>query len=518
MNKTIIININGIVFHIEEDAYDVLRSYMTEVKQHFAYSPDSEEIVTDIENRLAEMFNERLAADNKQVIVLADVDYVTQRMGNVRDFDLHDPGDSSSAGSGYYKGKKLFRDTDDRVIGGVCSGIGHYFNVESRWIRLIAILSVLLGGSGLPIYAILWIIIPKAVTRADKMAMKGEPVNLQNLKKNFDEEVEGLKNGFYRAQKEARPAIDNLVRFIGSAAMAIIKIFISIITIACIVAMIALSIGLVTFLGYWDSNLLNIFPFNMVNPEYKSILTLSVFVTVFIPLAALVMFAIRVLFTGISIPRTVYFTMLIVWIAGIGTGIYHISRIASEFSDEAKFTVTTPLTPGPVYYIRVNPVRFLTRDDSLQYHIDSSQFRDRIIMSNRQAEFSHPRNVTLRIVRGNAGGPEIIREFSAKGVNFETALQNARLSDHNLVVKDSLIIFDGRTSLKKGELWRDQSVTLTLRVPENTRLKIEGKVDRYLEDYSVWECQPENSEPDYLSEWVMTASGLKCQETGRREF
>ena len=69
MNKTIIININGIVFHIEEDAYEVLRTYMTGVKRHFAYSADSEEIVTDIENRLAEMFSEKLKQDHKQVII-----------------------------------------------------------------------------------------------------------------------------------------------------------------------------------------------------------------------------------------------------------------------------------------------------------------------------------------------------------------------------------------------------------------------------------------------------------------
>ena len=73
MNKTIIININGIVFHIEEDAYEVLRTYMTSVKRHFAYSADSEEIVTDIENRLAEMFSEKLKQDHKQVIIVEDV-------------------------------------------------------------------------------------------------------------------------------------------------------------------------------------------------------------------------------------------------------------------------------------------------------------------------------------------------------------------------------------------------------------------------------------------------------------
>src|ERR1700709_1886804 len=87
MNKTIIININGIVFHIEEDAYEILKSYMTDVKRHFSTSADSLEITTDIENRIAEMFNEALARDNKPVIVDADVNQIIEQMGSVTDFE-----------------------------------------------------------------------------------------------------------------------------------------------------------------------------------------------------------------------------------------------------------------------------------------------------------------------------------------------------------------------------------------------------------------------------------------------
>ena len=138
MNKTIIININGIVFHIEEDAYEVLISYMNQVKKHFGYSADSYEIVGDIENRLAEMFNELLIKENKQVIVLADVTTVTQQMGSPSDFEL--PEEESDENT-VRVDKRLFRDTEDRILGGVCAGIGHYFDLEARWIRLIFLLS-----------------------------------------------------------------------------------------------------------------------------------------------------------------------------------------------------------------------------------------------------------------------------------------------------------------------------------------------------------------------------------------
>src|SRR5206468_3448432 len=97
MNKTIIININGIVFHIEEDAYEILKNYMTDVKRHFSNSADSLEITTDIENRIAEMFSEILQRENKQVIVEHDVAGVVEQMGTVADFEIADEDNKSAA-------------------------------------------------------------------------------------------------------------------------------------------------------------------------------------------------------------------------------------------------------------------------------------------------------------------------------------------------------------------------------------------------------------------------------------
>jgi len=511
MNKTIIININGIVFHIEEDAYEVLRSYMTDVKRHFAYSPDSDEIVTDIENRLAEMFTERLTADHKQVIILADVNYVTEKMGNVNDFSMEDDEPVNPDTASFRNGKKLFRDTDDRIISGVCAGIGHYFGIEPRWIRLIAILLLIITvGSVLPVYIILWIVIPKAITRADKMAMKGEPINIQNFKKNFDEEVEGLRDGFNRARHEARPAINHLGKFIGAAGKMIIKLIGAFIVLMGTAALFALTIGLVTFLGFWNSNHLNGFPFNIVNPGYKSVLALSAFIVIFIPLAALVMFAIRVMFSRFAVSKTIYFTMLIIWLAGLAIGVYHASMIGSDFKEEANFSVTRPLKPSNVYYIKLNPVKYFSREDSLQYDIDPGD-KERVIIKSRNQDFDQPRSVSLEIVSGDVGKPTLVQEFSAKGSDFETALSRAKRAKHRFLQTDSLLVFDANTYLKRGELWRDQSVHLILRVPENTILRIEGSVNRYLEDYSLWECRPKNAERIFISEWIMTPSGLKCK-------
>src|SRR5690606_29899397 len=148
----IIININGIVFHIEEDAYEVLRSYMIAAKKHFGHTADSHEIVGDIENRIAEMFNDRIVQGKKEVVTMQDVNEVIAQMGSVDDFETEET-ESTFADTTYEVPpmtgeRKLMRDPDDKVFGGVCSGLGHYFGIESRWVRLILVLLFIFGGTG----------------------------------------------------------------------------------------------------------------------------------------------------------------------------------------------------------------------------------------------------------------------------------------------------------------------------------------------------------------------------------
>src|ERR1700710_2207044 len=218
MNKTIIININGIVFHIEEDAYEILKKYMTDVKRHFINSADSHEITTDIENRIAEMFSEILERENRQVIVEQDVNSVVEQMGSVADFESAESDGKADQTTYTYnnrEGRRLFRDPDDHLLAGVCAGIANYFDMDPVWIRLIFAFCVLLGGSGLLLYFVLWIIVPKAVTRADRMAMKGEKQNLQGFKKNFEDELSSVRQNLSNFGHEARPFVYKARDFFG---------------------------------------------------------------------------------------------------------------------------------------------------------------------------------------------------------------------------------------------------------------------------------------------------------------
>jgi len=519
MNKTIIININGIVFHIEEDAYEVLRSYMTEVKRHFAYSSDSEEIVSDIENRIAEMFVERLEQEKKQVIVMQDVQQVTAQMGAVNDFDLEGEDAAFITDQDTKVEKKLFRDTDDRIIGGVCAGIGHYFGIEPRWIRMIAVLIVFLGGSGLLIYIILWVAMPNAKTRTDKMAMKGEQPNLQNFKKNFDEEVEVLHQNLKKAHHEAKPALNNLenffrdlfehlAAFIGGAFKIIVKLIGAFIIFIGVMALLAMIVGLFVLLG-WSSTELNFPPFNTINPEYKSFLYFSAFLLVIIPIAALVFFAIRVLFNRTIITKTGSFTMLIIWIAALCMGAYYGTKVGAEFKEEASFSEGVDIKPSPIYYLKLSNAKFLTHADSIEYKINPGNLNRRIIINNGDNDFNENR-MALYIERTDVNKPVLVKTFTSKGPDFETGLRSAQRISYHFEQVDSVLQFDRRIHLNNKELWRNQEVRLTLRIPQNTRLMIDGDMDWYLRDINLWDCRPEGISHRVPLKLRMTSEGLKC--------
>src|SRR3569833_3268281 len=155
MNKTIIININGIVFHIEEDAYEILKNYMTDVKRHFLNSADSLEITTDIENRIAEMFSDILIQENKQVIVEQDVNSVIIQMGRVEDFDeIYEEGKTPAGSTDTYtiNERKQKHDPEDQKESRENTSKTKNNNIEPLWIRLAFALSFFFVGTGLLLY------------------------------------------------------------------------------------------------------------------------------------------------------------------------------------------------------------------------------------------------------------------------------------------------------------------------------------------------------------------------------
>lgn len=200
MNKIVNINLGGFPFTIDEDAYSSLSQYLQTLKSHFAKSQGYEEIMYDIEARMAELFQE--TSNGQSIISNKDLNEAIQIMGTPEDFgaiaaDYREEPMHASSGSHSENvkrvNKRLFRDSDDKVISGVCSGLAAYFGWnDPLWVRLIALLLIFTGGVSIIIYLILILIVPEAKTSADKLAMKGEPINIDTIAKTVKDEFEGI--------------------------------------------------------------------------------------------------------------------------------------------------------------------------------------------------------------------------------------------------------------------------------------------------------------------------------------
>ncbi|MEO8590823.1 MAG: PspC domain-containing protein [Flavobacteriales bacterium] len=208
MKKTVTANIAGTVFHIEEDAYEQLQRYLAGIRANFSGSAGADEIMADIESRIAELFTERLTGRN--VVNIADVQNVEGVMGRPEDFAGEGDGDRTTAGAGTTAQatsgpRRFMRDPDDKWMGGVLGGLASYIGMDPLWLRIGFIVLIYFSiGSLIPIYVLLWILVPKAETAAEKLQMRGEPVTVENIKRVVEEGGEHLKQGAQRAANEAK--------------------------------------------------------------------------------------------------------------------------------------------------------------------------------------------------------------------------------------------------------------------------------------------------------------------------
>jgi phage shock protein PspC (stress-responsive transcriptional regulator) len=509
MKRTLNINIGNSIIHIEEDAYELLRAYLNEIKSHFAKGADDFEIVTDIENRIAEMFREILFTQQKQAISIEDVQLIIAQMGTVRDFENIEAEEEGAIPVDAPVIKRLFRDTENGMVAGVCAGLGHYLNLEDRWIRLAFLILIFFGGAGFLAYLVMWIIVPRATTRSERMYMKGEPVNLQGFIRNFQEEVENNEL-IKRSGGFIKELVDLLGKFLAGSGRIIFKLFAGFIILTAAFMLLSVVVLLASFLGFFDGSANDFFPFSMVDASHLPFLLFAAFVTIAVPLLALILFTFRAAFNGRPIHRSVSFGMLIIWLFGVCTAIFYVAKVSAEFKEEAEFTQESTLTPYPVYTLEMDNSRFFSKEDSVKYQIQADRNKGRVILQDYDGAFNVPRNVRIHIERSLGNNVSITQNYSSQGRNFETALRNAQNIAYDFVQQDSLLRFSPKLHLNKATNWRNQEVEVTVKVPVGTKLILNEDLDRYLSNYGSWSCNREDGVDHEYTEWVMTTEGLKC--------
>ncbi len=205
MKKTITINIAATAFFIDDDAYELLKKYQQKLDDWFRTREGGTEIINDIEARMAELFAQRINPKTG-VITVSMVEEVISIMGQPEDFfgdAAEEKATSEDTGNAtYHTRKRLYRDLDNKVLGGVCGGIAAYFNVDPALVRIIfALLPFLSFGVIIPVYIVLWIAIQPAVTTTQRLEMRGENITISNIEKTIKEQYDNVKSEFSNFKK-----------------------------------------------------------------------------------------------------------------------------------------------------------------------------------------------------------------------------------------------------------------------------------------------------------------------------
>ncbi len=519
MNKTIIININSIVFHIEEDAYEILRSYMIEIKKHFGRTADSEEILQDIENRIAEMFSERIQVGKKEVISSTDVKEVIAQMGRVSDFeDVEGFSEEDQMADRQHRGekhyffghKKLMRNPDDTIIGGVCSGLGYYLGIQVKWIRILFVLFFLFGGSGILLYAVLWVLMPVASSRVDRMAMRGEEPNLQNFKKSFEDEIEHYKQGLSSAKgfvskgaQAVGDGISSIFRFIGKFFALIMLIFSGIAILGLIFLLVAFSLGV---LGYQDSIVFP--PLVYLSKNQALVALLAGILALIIPFIALFQLFLRILFKTASMNTYLSLSLWATWIVSVILVIVYSMIGIQDFKETSTIKVEKSIGKKEIYHFAEKDLRIIEastlENGQKDYHVNpntenlSSLIRDEVRIRFEQLD--------------SLESPFIQYNYTAQGKTYQQAAERAAKIDYEVHEEKNKMIFDSHFKLGASDLYRGQKVSVVVFLPIGSRVIISESLQNKLRGISYWSCHHQNDGNENIKEtnWVMQKSGLIC--------
>ncbi|NNK82216.1 MAG: PspC domain-containing protein [Flavobacteriaceae bacterium] len=486
MNKTVNINLAGTFFHIDENAYQKLQRYLEAIKRSFTDSQGRNEIIADIEARIAELFNERVQ-NEKQVISIKEVEEVITIMGQPEDYIVDEEIFEDEPKKEYTKSRshrKLFRDVDNAYVGGVSAGLGHYFGIDALWIRLIWVALFFGGGTGIFVYIILWILMPAAETTSDKLAMSGKPVNITNIeekvkegfsnvKDSLDEVADKVKNQDYqKVGNNIKSTSRSFFDALGNIIMFFFKIFAKFIGIILMLVgasvLISLIISLLS-LGVADAFHVPGMDFaEVLNSSHLPIWAVSL-LTLFavgIPFFYLFILGLKILVKNIkSLGKLANFTLLGLWITSIILLTVFAAKGAAEFAREGSTTTKTEIniTNNDTIFVK------MVGNDTYSKHIHRDSDFDIIYdESDNKKIYSSDVRLIVRSTKDSLASVSI--EKTARGNSYQSAKERANKIEFNFALEDNQLALNSYYLTDAENKYRDQDVTVILYLPEGTTL------------------------------------------------
>jgi phage shock protein PspC (stress-responsive transcriptional regulator) len=517
MNKTVNINLAGIFFHIDEDAYLKLQRYLEAIKRSFTDSQGQSEIISDIEARIAELFSERVKND-KQVIGNKEVDEVISIMGQPEDYLVDDeifedePQTTQKRKSA--PSKKLFRDTDNSYIGGVASGLGHYLGIDAVWIRLIwLLLAIGSGGTFILIYILFWVLVPEALTTADKLTMTGEPVNISNIEKKIKDGFETVSDTVSDVAKNVSDSVSGAAKNVSNAAkkvdfkkqtnniksssktffdtigdiiMFFFTVFAKFVGIILMItgaaALIALIVGLFS-LGV--TNIIHIPGLDLIDVANAGntpiwFVSLLAFFAVGIPFFFLFYLGLKILVNNLkSIGNIAKFTLLGIWILSIIALIIVGIRQASEHAFNERVIEKQEFYIAPSDTLKIKMVNNDTYGNSYRNHQSFKFAHDE---NGNKIIYSSDINIIVKSTTDSLATLSI--EKSADGRDYASAIERAKNINYHFKIKGNEILLDNYLSTDVKNKFSDQEITATLYLPEGIFVNFNNNTKDFL-DYST---------------------------------
>lgn len=522
MKKTFSINLNGLLFNIDEDAFEKLNTYLKNLKQHFKSTKGGEDIVNDIEARCAELLKER-TKDLQKIISISDVESIIETLGQPYEMDEEKESNRFRKEKKPFQ-KRIFRDPDNQMIAGVSSGLAAYFSIDPLIVRLLFALSILIGGAGIIVYIALWVLTPLANTTAEKLEMEGERIDIHSIEKKVKEELNLLKDKLEGFTNEAEEIIEknkkstlswfnevgevlyNALKILFRAIAILIGIVFLLIGIAFSISIAALYMGVLPHLQFDAFNVSNIsFPDFLsqyiFNTSSNLILQIMLLLLVGIPVLALIFGGIQLIF-NLERPKYLGLVTLILYIVLFSLAFVFSIPTIKQFQVESKKTTIIPFDSlqADTLLLEIYNAEFYKSLKENEYSslnfasAKSELIADENFYGNPILQFSKAENQLFSL--------EI--HASAHGENSaEAKLRIDHITSHFEKNGNTLLLTPYFT-LQPHDKWRAQEVVFELKIPEGKTVFIHREVKRYFQ-WKYWEYDRWEMPGKY---WQMTKDGL----------
>ena len=491
MNKTVNINLGGMFFHIDEDAYQKLTRYFDAIKRSLSNSTGQDEIIKDIEMRIAELISEKHTSE-KQVISLKELDEIIAVMGQPEDYRIEDepasgPAQAVPGYDNFKRRKKLYRDTEKGMLGGVATGLGHYFGIDSVWLKILFLVFVFAGfGAGVVAYIVLWIVTPAAITTSEKLEMTGEPVTISNIERKVREEYETLSERFKNADlgatgNQVRTGAGRMAGNFGDAFMTVFRIFAKVLGALIVVFSIVSLAGMIIGLFTVGSTSIADLPWhhyaNAVNYTDVPLWAIALlgFFAIGIPFFFLFILGLKLLVNNLkSIGNPIKYSLLAIWLISVGIlvgiGIKQATEVAFEGKIVSKETLY--LKPGDTLDIRFRYNDFFAKD------IDSRE-EFQFTQDESGKELIYSNQVNLHILKSDNGTAYMQIERLAQGKSMTEARQRAEKIRYAFDATGGKIVLDNYLLTDLDNKYRGQEVEIYIYLPAGVYIKPDISIQNF---------------------------------------